>query len=111
MAAVLLAPSQAYTCQFCWYAEEAPPVAVRPGETAQRFHPCPAQGGLTTPLKPAGVRCRVRAVDRDDYVGREIVQRGRDGQQPMAFVTDRDDGNDCVALAPMATATREDIYG
>ena len=102
MVAVLLAPAAEHTCQFCSYREEAPPVRVAPGETAQRFHPCPAMGGLKVPLKPAGVRCEVRPLDRGDYIGAEWVQRGRDGQTPMGFTTERDDGNDCAVLVPCA---------
>jgi hypothetical protein len=102
MAAVLLAPSADHTCQFCWYREEAPPVQVVPGETAQRFHPCPAMGGLKVPLKPAGVRCEVRPLERGDYVKDEMVQRGRQGQTPMGFTTERDDGNDVAVLVPCA---------
>lgn len=104
MPAVILAASEDWTCQFCWYTEQTPKLALAPGEVATRFHPCPAQGGLTTPLKPAGVRCEVRPVQRGDYVGAELVQRGRQGQTPMAFETIRDDGNDVAVLAACATA-------
>lgn len=107
--AVLLAPSHEYDCGFCSYREEAPPVAVPAGAIVQRFHPCPGQGWLKVPLRPAGIRCEVRPVERGDYVGRDLVQRGTDGQVPMAFVTVRDDGLDCAVLAPTATLDAGDL--
>jgi hypothetical protein len=52
-----------------------------------------------------GVRCTVTAVERDDYVGREMVQSDSDGRPVMAIRTERWDGsNDLAVLAPCATA-------
>lgn len=69
-----------------------------------RFHACPGLKGLTAPMVPAGTRAKVEAVDRQDYVGRDIVTRDGDGRVVMAVQTIRDDGNDVAVYAPCATA-------
>jgi hypothetical protein len=71
-----------------------------------RMHTCRGLRGLTAPMVPAGTRCKVIAVERGDYVGRERVQRDGEGRPVMAVRTVRDDGEDCAVLAPMATAER-----
>ena len=71
------------------------------------MHPCPGLAGLMTPLVVAGVRCKVEAVEREDYVGRELVQTDPAGRPIMAIRTTRDDGIDCRVLAPCAVAKRE----
>lgn len=73
-----------------------------------RFHPCRGLRGLTAPMVPAGTRCKVEAVERGDYIGRELVQTDAAGRPVMAAVTTRDDGQDCAVYAPTATgSTRE----
>jgi len=73
------------------------------------FHRCRELRGLNAPLVPEGTRCRVVAVDRDDYVGDELVQRDGDGRPVMAIRTVRDDGEDCVVLAPSARVSADDV--
>jgi hypothetical protein len=58
-------------------------------------------------MVPDGLRCKVEAVQREDYVGREIVQTDGEGRVVMAVVTTRDDGNDVAVLAPCAQASLE----
>lgn len=72
-----------------------------------RFHTCRGLRGLTAPMVPAGTRCEVIAVEREDYVGAEMVQTDGEGRPVMAVVTNRDDGNDVAVLAPCATARME----
>lgn len=67
-----------------------------------RFHNCPGLRGLSAPMVPAGTRCKVEALVREDYVGAEDVQYDADGRPVMAVVTTRDDGNDVAVLAPTA---------
>jgi hypothetical protein len=56
-----------------------------------------------------GTKAKVEAVERGDYIGRELVQSDGNGRPVMAVVTTRDDGQDCAVLAPTATASaRED---
>ena len=69
----------------------------------QRMHTCRGLAGLTAPMVPAGTRCKVEAVERGDYIGRERVQTDANGRPWMAVVTTRDDGQDCAVLAPLAT--------
>lgn len=76
-------------------------------EPHTRFHSCPGLRGLTAPMVPAGTRCKVEAVDREDYVGRELVQTDVDGRPVMSVQTTRDDGTDLAVYAPTATTVRE----
>lgn len=101
--AALLRPERDYTCPNCTV--RARSRELRPHTP---FHICRGLRGLTAPLVPAGIRCEVVAVEREDYVGRELVQRDADGRPKMAVVTTRDDGTDCAVLAPCARLTTED---
>ena len=68
------------------------------------MHPCAGMSGLMVALVPAGQKCKVEAVERDDYIGCELVQTDGNGRPVMAVVTTRDDGQDCTVFAPAATA-------
>lgn len=76
-----------------------------------RMHSCRGLRGLTVPMVPAGTRCKVEARERDDYVGKELVQTDAEGRPVMSVVTTRDDGQDCAVYAPCATASAEEIHG
>lgn len=72
-----------------------------------RFHACPGLKGITAPLVEAGVRVRVTAQEREDYVGNAIPHTNQDGRPIMAVRTDYPDGhNDLAVLAPTATGER-----
>lgn len=73
-----------------------------PGSVSNRFHSCRALGDITAPLVPAGLACKVEALEREDYVGRDRAQCDADGRPVMSVVTTRDDGQDCLVLAPCA---------
>lgn len=73
--------------------------------SASRMHTCPKLRGLTAPLLRAGVRAKVEARDREDYVGRDRVQTDANGRPVMSVVTIRDDGQDTRVFAPIATGT------
>lgn len=95
MSAVLLTPQPVD-----WECPNCPATDRTAGET-NRYHPCPGLRGLAAPMVRAGSRARVLAVDREDYAGRELVQRDGDGRPVAAIVTLRPDGsNDTVVLAP-----------
>lgn len=68
-----------------------------------RFHACPGLAGLTAPMVRAGTRCKVFAVEREDYVGKEHVTYDGNGRPVMSVVTVRDEGQDAVVFAPAAT--------
>lgn len=75
------------------------------------WHRCKGLKGLVGPLIADGApRTRVVAIDREDYVGSEVVQTNGEGRPVMALNVERWDGsNDRVVYAPTATATAEDI--
>lgn len=68
------------------------------------MHACRGLKGLTAPMVPAGVNCKVEALEREDYEGNDLAQYDGDGKAIMSVVTTRDDGQDCAVLAPTATA-------
>jgi hypothetical protein len=72
-----------------------------------RFHACPSLYGMTAPMLPVGTRASVTAVERQDYVGSELVQTDSRGRPVMSVVTTRDNGQDTIVFAPTATARAE----
>lgn len=105
--ALILDPSKRWECPSCHHRhithEPRPHVPM---------HPCPALHGLTAPyveltgdeLDPRAQRHRL--VERDDYVGDEVVQTDSRGRPVMALITDRADGsNDCTVYLGTATGT------
>lgn len=70
-----------------------------------RYHNCGSLAGLSAPMLPAGVRGHLRAVEREDYVGKDVVTQDGNGRTIMAIVTERDEGQDCTVLAPTVTGT------
>lgn len=73
---------------------------------ASRFHCCPRLHGLTAPLIRAGTDCRVTAVERADYLGREEQRTGDDGRPYMAVETVHADGRTDLAVFPAVAASR-----
>lgn len=55
----------------------------------------------------AGVKAKVEAVERGDYIGSDDVQVDNEGRPVMSVVTVRDDGQDCVVYAPTAGTKME----
>jgi hypothetical protein len=96
---VALDSEQRWTCPNCTT------TSVTHG-AENRFHPCPGLAGFLAPMVLDGVRARVRAVVREDYVGAEDVRYDDAGRPVMSVVTDRDDGRDCVVYAPAAHVRR-----
>jgi hypothetical protein len=58
-------------------------------------------------MVPVGTRCKVEAVEREDYINGDLVQVDGDGRPVMSVITTRDDGQDCTVYAPTATARVE----
>jgi hypothetical protein len=93
-----------------WHCTRCTSAAVtRDGSTP--MHPCKGLAGLMVPLTPVGVACDVRAVEREDYIGSELVQVDGNGRPVMSVIVEREDGQDCTVYAPSATATREEVLG
>ena len=88
-----------------WYCPncEAKAKTVR-ADVHTQMHPCAGLGGLVTPMVERGVRAKVEAVVRGDYVGKDEVQYDGSGRPIMSVVTTRDEGQDCAVYAPVATA-------
>ena len=60
-------------------------------------------------MVPAGVKCKVEAVERGDYVGKDRVQTDGEGRPVMSIRTTRDTGIDVAVLAPVAEARKQDM--
>ena len=69
-----------------------------------RYHTCPKLRFMSAPMVRKGTGAKVTLHERDDYVGRDIVQTDATGRPVMSIVTTRDNGNDVVVFAPTATA-------
>lgn len=96
MTYILQPPEQRWECPNCT-------VTDRTRGMPNRIHCCSGMAGLLAPLVPAGSGARVRAVERQDYVGTEHVTLDGNGRPVMALVTDRPDGsNDVHVFAPAA---------
>lgn len=75
----------------------------RPGLGMSQMHACRGLRGLNAPLVPEGTDCAVEAIEREDYVNGELVQRDGEGRPVMAIITRYGDGrSDCAVLAPTA---------
>lgn len=92
-------PEQHWECPNC----DVEHVTHGAKTTETPYHPCRGLVGLNAPLVPAGHRVKVHALEREDYVGRELVQTDGEGRPVMAIRTERPDGsNDLAVLAPCA---------
>jgi hypothetical protein len=63
--------------------------------------------GITAPMVREGERVKVTVVEREDYVGDEIVTRDGEDRPIMAVVVERDDSNDVTVFAPQAKVEHE----
>jgi hypothetical protein len=79
----------------------------RKADATTAYHPCPGLNGLQAPFIQAGLKAKVEAVERGDWVGKEKVQHDGEGNPVMAIVTTRDEGQDCAVLAPVASGRQE----
>lgn len=99
---LLAPPVQRWECPNCDLRE-----ATREAQPHTRFHACRGLKGLTAPMVPAGTRCKVEAVERQDYLRGELATLDGEGRPVMSVVTMRDDGSDAAVFAPCATAGRD----
>lgn len=68
----------------------------------QVIHTCPGLAYLVAPLVRVGTKCKIEAIEREDYVAHDHPQVDGNGRVIMAVRTTRDDGIDCRVLAPTA---------
>lgn len=98
-AVILQPPEQHWTCPNCTT------TAVTAGKP-NRYHNCGGLRGLLAPMVLDGFLGRVIAVEREDYVGSELVHFDGEGRPVMAVVTERPDGsNDVMVNVPTAQGT------
>jgi len=78
---------------------------TRESKPHTRFHNCPKLRSLSTPMVEKGVKAKIEITERQDYIGREQVQRDPElGRPIMNMTTTRDAGTDVRVYAPTATA-------
>lgn len=96
---ILQPPERRWECPSCDLTQ-----VTRRRDVHTEFHHCSGLAGLWTPMVSAGTRAEHRAVEREDYIGKELVQYA-DGRPVMSVVTVRDDGQDCTIFAPAAAGS------
>lgn len=69
-----------------------------------QMHNCVGLHGIIAPLVRSGVKCKVEAHQREDYIGGELVRTDDRGRPIMSVTTTRDDGEDVMVFAPTASA-------
>jgi hypothetical protein len=95
---VLEVPPRRWHCPACLHED-----VTREARPHSRMHDCPAMGGLSVPMLPAGARARLVAHEREDYVGAERVRLDNNGRPVMQVVTEHADGRvDATVYAPTA---------
>lgn len=110
MNATILTSTRLVCPNDCGAAAPMPSIDVVPlGGGMVTLHACPVFAGMLVGLVPEGVRAEARAVEREDYIGREAVQYDGNGRPVMAIETVRDDGTDRVVFAPTAYADEEQV--
>lgn len=91
-----------------WYCPNCTQQAASRQPVPAPMHTCRGLAGLSVPLVPEGVSAKVEAVEREDYVGAELVRLDGNGRPVMAAVTTRDDGQDVTVYAPCARVSEGD---
>jgi len=97
-----LVPESHWVCPNCDLTQ-----ITHEAEPHTRFHACPGLRGLTAPMIKEDVRCKVEAVEREDYTRGDAVQTDDEGRPIMSVITTREDGQDCTVLAACADVGTE----
>lgn len=96
-----ITPVRRWACPHCKVTS-----ITREARPHSRMHTCVGLKGLIAPLIEEGVKVKVTAHERQDYVGNEQVRRDADGRPMMSVVTEHSDGRtDAIVFAPTATAS------
>lgn len=97
-AVMLKPPEQRWECPNC-----DDTAVTTTAEPHTQFHVCRGRRGVWAPMVPAGTRCKVEVLDREDYVGTSCLpQTDGEGRPVMAVEVTRDEGNDVAVLVPCA---------
>lgn len=100
---LLTPPVKRWVCPNCDHTD-----ITRETKPHTRMHPCAGANGMTMPMVPPGLDCKVETTEREDYVGAEIVQTDDSGRPIMNARITREDGDDVFVFAPTARfSTRE----
>lgn len=90
-----------------WYCPNCDSTAVT-FDLKLPHHPCKKTAlGLMVPLVRKGLAAKVEAVERQDFIGSELVQMDENNRPVMSVVVTRDDGQDTTVFAPTAVAERD----
>ncbi len=96
----LITPVREWYCPACGATD-----TTREARPHTRYHTCPRTRYLSIALLPKGTKAKVEVREREDYVGDETVQLDPElGRPVMSVVTTRDNGQDAMVFAPVATA-------
>lgn len=95
-------PITRWICKFCNFRD-----VTREARIHTRMHDCPGMGGLSTPMLDESMKVDLVVNEREDYVGKDLVQTDAEGRAIMSIKTIREDGEDCVVYAPTATGSVE----
>lgn len=87
-----------------WYCPNCD-VEARSVDSSLPMHRCGGISGLTAPLILRGTTAKTTVNDREDYVGKELVQTDAEGRVVMSTTTTRDDGEDCTIYVSTAQGT------
>lgn len=96
---LLSVPRRNWYCPNC----HATATTQRP-EVHTEFHICPKLGMMAVPMAEEGLKAKIVAHEREDYIGTEDVQYNADGRPIMSVTVTRDEGEDCAVYAPTAHA-------
>jgi hypothetical protein len=89
-----------------WYCPNCDAQA-RTVDASLPMHTCAGIKGLVSPLILQGTKAKTETREREDYVGKELVQTDAEGNVVMSTVTTRDDGEDCTVYVGTAQAVKE----
>lgn len=84
--------------------------AARTFDQKTPMHPCKGLAGLMAPLLPTGERGQHVAVEREDWIGKEMVQYDGNHRPVMAIRTETAESLSTTVFAPTATASVRDAY-
>jgi hypothetical protein len=91
---------QEWYCPNCDVTDTTVPM---PPGTSQ-YHTCAGLHGLSAPLIRAGLKVKVEATEREDYLNGDNQAAGDDGRVYMNVTVTREDGTDVTVFAPTARA-------
>lgn len=99
MTLILEAPIQNWYCPNCGKTDQTK--EYRPHT---RYHTCPKLRYLSAPMYQEGTKAKVVLNEREDYVGKDVPQVDPERGRPiMNITTTRDDGQDAMVFAGLAT--------